>query len=220
MLFFRLALLALSVSAAFLYSERDIEPAEDDLMQITVDLANIDTELFFFSAGNINAAIVLPSAAVAVPCRADTSLSSPEHRPAIWACISIHAQRVLPHFGALIDFYCHHSPVGTQTPQLCVSQNGPATPGDADGFIKMAESGYIPVILDVLNKTTAARAAFAATDDFVPVILKDLLAYNASNSIYLSNLTFGAPPEFLPLALNITRNITTAFSKAIAAYSD
>jgi hypothetical protein len=57
----------------------------------------------------------------------------------------------------------------------------------------MAEAGYVPKILDVLNQTIVARAAFAATDDFVPIILRDLKAYNLSNSEYLANLTGAAP---------------------------
>ncbi|KAF7352267.1 hypothetical protein MVEN_01190400 [Mycena venus] len=185
MLFFQLLFFTVSVSAAFLYSERDIESAEADLMNITTDLANIDTELSFFTPGNINAAINIDD-----------------------------------QFEAVSTFTRNASLWNSQTPQLCVSQNGAATPDDADGFINMAEGGYIPVILDVLNKTVAAREAFAATNGFVPVILKDLIAYNVSNSLYLANLTLGAPPEFKPLALNIIRNITMAFNKAIAAYSD
>ncbi|KAJ7462008.1 hypothetical protein FB451DRAFT_1267469 [Mycena latifolia] len=179
MFFLHLALLTLCASAAFHHVERDIEPAEEDLMTITVDLTGIDAALHAFSAKNVTA-----------------------------------AQQIDEQFATVTAFTLNAS----FHVLSCVSLNA-AAPDDANEFIQMAEAGYVPQILDVLNRTIAARAAFAATDDFVPVILRDLVAYNASNSEYLANLTDAAPREWLPTAINITRNISTAFSEAIEAYT-
>lgn len=82
--------------------------------------------------------------------------------------------------------------INSRAPQSCVSLNGPADDADAKEFIDMAEAGYVPQILDVLNQTIAARAVFA-NDDFVAIILRDLIAYNISNTHYLANLTDAAP---------------------------
>ncbi|KAJ6615599.1 hypothetical protein B0H10DRAFT_2220248 [Mycena sp. CBHHK59/15] len=102
----------------------------------------------------------------------------------------------------------------------CVGTNGIATPDDATAFINMAEEGYLSVLLDVLNKTITDKAAFAATDNFAPIILKDLETYNETNSAYIQSLILGTPLTLLPNATAISKNISMAFAKALLAYSD
>ncbi|KAJ7119028.1 hypothetical protein C8R44DRAFT_878545 [Mycena epipterygia] len=182
MFFLQLALLALCATASLPNMKRDIEPAEEDLMDITVDLSGIDSALRTFVSQNSSVG---------------------------------QAQNIDMQFGIVTAFTNNAS----SHILSCVSLNGPASDDDAEEFINMAEAGYVPQILDVLNQTIAARAVFA-NDDFVPIILRDLIAYNISNTHYLANLTGAAPPEWLPTAINITRNISAAFSEAIAAYSE
>jgi hypothetical protein len=81
--------------------------------------------------------------------------------------------------------------------QACTSLNGLATTDDTELFIQIAQKTYVPTLLDVLNRTIAARPTFAADDfpglDFVSVIFEDLKRYNASNALYLGNLTEATP---------------------------
>ncbi|KAJ7167767.1 hypothetical protein C8R46DRAFT_256625 [Mycena filopes] len=102
---------------------------------------------------------------------------------------------------------------------VCVSQNGVADESDAEEVLEVAEEGYVPTLLDVLNKTVNARGAFGNTPGAVPIILKDLQKYSAANALYLANFTAGTPTNLLPTVRNITANISMAFARAIAAYS-
>ncbi|KAJ7613536.1 hypothetical protein FB45DRAFT_1112138 [Roridomyces roridus] len=104
----------------------------------------------------------------------------------------------------------------------CVSSFGVAAPDDANYFIHLANTTYVPELLSVLNKTIAAKPIFLEDSlpdlDLVAIILADLKRYNTSNEFYLGNLTNATPPQNMTAVMEIRQVITKAFDEVIAAY--
>ncbi|KAJ7613537.1 hypothetical protein FB45DRAFT_938633, partial [Roridomyces roridus] len=111
---------------------------------------------------------------------------------------------------------------GSLQVQACVAQAGVAEPQDADVFIHLANTTYVPALLSVLNKTVIAKPIFDEDSlpnlDLVATIRDDIKRYNISNELYLGNLTNATPPQNMTAVMEIRRVITEAFDQALAAY--
>ncbi|KAJ7061149.1 hypothetical protein C8F01DRAFT_442379 [Mycena amicta] len=184
-------LLALPLLAQgwFMNYERDIEPAEIDLDSITSELDRLDLDLILLNATTFNKGGLKLD-----PATLFTAIDS--------------------EFAAITDLTL----AASMRVQACVWLNGKATVDEANAFIALATSGYIPIVLDTLNKTSVLRPFFAKNSGELVAIQNDLLAYNVSNAFWLANLTLGTPPELLGQVKTITANITSAFQKTLAVY--
>ncbi|KAJ7130940.1 hypothetical protein C8R46DRAFT_1235942 [Mycena filopes] len=198
----KLALVALGALVASTLLIRDVEPAIDDLRLITKELLRIGAVIGNFTANDV------------------VSLQA-SHPRSYFVLFFLRETEYLQE--QFIDM--HFANVSNLTTDaaisvdVCVSQNGVADESDAEEVLEVAEEGYVPTLLDVLNKTVNARGAFGNTPGAVPIILKDLQKYSAANALYLANFTAGTPTNLLPTVRNITANISMAFARAIAAYS-
>ncbi|KAF7296896.1 hypothetical protein MIND_00921400 [Mycena indigotica] len=176
-------------SASFMLYERDIEPAEIDLQLITNELDLLDLDLILLNATQFN-------------------ITGPElDAPTLVAQIN-------QEFTTLDQLTLGAS----MRVMACFSANGPATIEDADGFIHLAQTGYIPIIEDMLNRTEGLHPFFSKDAANLASLRNDLRLYNHSNSLYLANLTIASAPELLPVVRNITANITRAFQETLAVY--
>ncbi|KAJ7071624.1 hypothetical protein C8F01DRAFT_1111261 [Mycena amicta] len=172
----------------FMNYERDIEPAEIDLDSITSELDRLDLDLILFNATTFVSPSLLPATLF-------TAIDS--EFAAITDLTLAASMRVQSCFVNL------NSPIHGRA---CVWLNGKATVDDANAFIALATSGYIPIVLDTLNKTSVLRP------------MTSWRICNVSNAFWLANLTLGTPPELLGQVKTITANITSAFQKTLAVY--